>query len=131
MASVLYAGGGSFEDPDRGPEGGDRPGGEEDQQCTGPLHVLAHAWPLPVPPPKAGGPGVHVVVAGSGRSLPTAKHSSWLRDRKPLDELKAQVRSGRVLVRLELRRQKNENNWFEVKPDTYISDVSRFKESLC
>ncbi|CAN0458817.1 unnamed protein product, partial [Laminaria digitata] len=55
--------------------------------------ILAHAWPLPLPAAAPGGPmllpGLEVLVAGVGRSLPEAKHSSWLRDRRPLDDLKA------------------------------------------
>lgn len=59
------------------------------------LTILAHAWPLPFPTTAPGGrlgPGLEVLVAGAGRSLSEAKHSSWLRDRRPLDDLKAKVR---------------------------------------
>lgn len=55
------------------------------------LNILAHAWPLPTRTLGGGGSGVEVLIAGSGRSLPEAKHSSWLRDRRRLDELNAQV----------------------------------------
>ncbi|CAB1118144.1 unnamed protein product [Ectocarpus sp. CCAP 1310/34] len=54
--------------------------------------IMAHAWPLPTPPVDGRPAGVKVLIAGSGRSCPEAKHSSWLRDRKRLDELKAQTR---------------------------------------
>lgn len=53
--------------------------------------IMAHAWPLSTPPVDGRPAEVKVLIAGSGRSLPEAKHSSWLRDRKRLDELKAQV----------------------------------------
>ena len=58
--------------------------------------ILGHAWPLRSPTAAPVGlmlgPGLEVLVAGVGRSLPEAKHSSWLRDRRHLDDLKAQVR---------------------------------------
>eukprot|EP00752_Nemacystus_decipiens_P003827 g3521.t1 len=98
MATVLYAGGWSAEDTDNGLEGGGGREGEEYLQGTSPLHILAHAWPLPVPSRIAGSQGVQVLVAGSGRTLPTAKHSSWLRERKPLDELKAQAGAQEVVL---------------------------------
>lgn len=91
MATVLYACGGSTEDTDKGFADGAQAKGEEGLLGISLLRILAHAWPLPKPARKGGGPGVQVLVAGSGRSLPRAKHSSWLRERKPLDELKAQV----------------------------------------
>lgn len=55
------------------------------------LHILAHAWPLSSPKFGAQISELDVLVAGSRRMLPEAKHSSWLRDRRPLDKLKAQV----------------------------------------
>ncbi|CAM9835340.1 unnamed protein product [Ectocarpus fasciculatus] len=60
--------------------------------------IMVHAWPLPTPPVNGRPAGVEVLVAGSGRSLPEAKHSSWLRDRKPLDELKAQTSAQEVVL---------------------------------
>lgn len=86
MVTVTYACGGSPGDTVN------QPAVEEGLQDRRPLHVLAHAWPLPTTPQKGRDSGVRVLVAGSGRSQPLAKHSSWLRDRRPLDELKAQVR---------------------------------------
>lgn len=56
------------------------------------LSILAHAWPLPATMHSAGVlDGLEVLVVGQQRSNPEAKHSSWLRDRRALDELKAQV----------------------------------------
>lgn len=57
-----------------------------------PLKILAHAWPLSPTTPEYEGPGVEVLVSGSRRSRPEAKHSSWLRDREHLDTLKVKVR---------------------------------------
>lgn len=99
MTTVLYAScAPPAEDARADPEAArHRPGGEDSavKDGSGAIRVTAHAWPLATPPPPAPGGGtsrLQVLVAGSGRSLPGAKHSSWLRDRKPLDELKAQVR---------------------------------------
>ncbi|CAN0550504.1 unnamed protein product, partial [Ectocarpus sp. 12 AP-2014] len=60
--------------------------------------IVAHAWPLPTPPVDGRPAGVKVLIAGSGRSLPEAKTSSWLRDRKRLDELKAQTGAQEVVL---------------------------------
>ncbi|CBN75813.1 conserved unknown protein [Ectocarpus siliculosus] len=60
--------------------------------------IMAHAWPLPTPPVDGRPAGVKVLIAGSGRSLPKAKHSSWLRDRKRLEELKAQTGAQEVVL---------------------------------
>ncbi|CAN0435990.1 unnamed protein product, partial [Ectocarpus sp. 12 AP-2014] len=60
--------------------------------------IMAHAWPLPTPPVDGRPAGVKVLIAGSGRSLPEAKHSNWLRDRKRLDELKAQTGAQEVVL---------------------------------
>lgn len=69
--------------------------GYVENSCPGspqPLKILAHAWPLSPTTPEFEGPGVEVLVAGSRRSRPEAKHSSWLRDREHLDILKVKVR---------------------------------------
>eukprot|EP00903_Cladosiphon_okamuranus_P020573 g18884.t1 len=98
MTTVLYAGGGSVEETGKVLEGGNLLEGGGGHRCTRPLRIVAHAWPLLAPARAAGGSGVQVLVAGSGRSLPRAKHSSWLRDRKTLEELKAKAGAQEVLL---------------------------------
>lgn len=97
MVTVLYAPGGT---PGQGPEErsrdvldeaglgrGEAPGDAAGER----LGILAHAWPLPALP-RGGGRSREILIAGKGRSRPEAKHSSWLRERRSLDRLKAQVR---------------------------------------
>ncbi|CAM9411319.1 unnamed protein product [Hapterophycus canaliculatus] len=69
----------------------------EMKKCSN-LNILAHAWPLPTRPAGGGCSGVEVLIAGPGRSLPEAKHSSWLRDRRRLEYLKAQAGTQEVLL---------------------------------
>lgn len=95
MLTVLYTHG---EDDSRGGDVGNGssefPGSTRDAargEGGRPVRIAAHAWPLPNTLTQEKLSGVEVLVAGAGRSLPGAKHSSWLRDRRNLDELKAQV----------------------------------------
>lgn len=60
---------------------------------TSNLRISVHAWPLPTPTRSGTERKADLLVAGSGRLRAYAKHSSWLRDRRPLDRLKAQVRT--------------------------------------
>ncbi|CAM9811719.1 unnamed protein product [Scytosiphon promiscuus] len=118
MTTVLYTNDGSAEDsaedltdgrrPERGVplNGGSTSDTKEDSarpeaskaKTSRNLKILAHAWPLPTRPPGGAGSGLEVLVAGAGRSLPEAKHSSWLRDRRRLDELKAEAGAQEVLL---------------------------------
>lgn len=91
MVTVLYAYGGVDEDTSRHSADDKQRQEQAVVECRSGLHISAHVWPLPAPQRGGGGSGVEVLVAGSGRALPWAKHSSWLRERKRLDELKARV----------------------------------------
>lgn len=98
MVTVLYACGGSAEDTAAAAAARHSADDAQRQEKAGAegrrggLQISAHAWPLPAPPRGGRGRGAEVLVAGSGRELPWAKHSSWLRERRRLDELKARVR---------------------------------------
>lgn len=99
MITVLYTGRGrGWEHEDTG-----SPKSKEEHHCNpvaavsddfpiSKLGITAHAWPLSVALAKpTWATGIDVLVAGDGRKLPEAKHSSWLRDRRRLEELKPKV----------------------------------------
>lgn len=69
-----------------------RPENERGNESSTHLYIMAHCWPLPMPQQDKRRSCLKVLVAGSGRLISQAKHSSWLRDRRHLDALKAQVR---------------------------------------
>lgn len=83
---------------------GKRTSGLTKDGTTNSVGILAHAWPLPQLTPDT--PAVQVLVAGSARRSPEAKHSSWLRDRGRLDQLKSEVNArGRCFVHRRLLRR--------------------------